>query len=1215
MGELARSAALTLFVAVSLLGVCAEEAGGLLESGPQLEIFEPVEAVAYGDSLWIYGRVIPSPDTGVGAARVDTLSWNIPELGKMAYIMFHRSGFFVQSIPISKEDGPLTLTLRLSDEMGRIDEWTLLINPGSPAPGVLPPTPEVLPPAPGVLPPAPGVLPPTPEVLPPTSEVLPPAPIKIESPTDGSFFTSTVEVTGSFGGAPLRIEWRVDALDLQGPAKSQPDGVFNFAFSTAGFSKPIVVEVRAIYDDGMSSASIRLENIGDGPYLDVKGIIDGDFYLNQIEVTGVIGSKDTLSEVKTLSWRFASMPENRRSIFFDDEGLFSLNIDLSNEEGLLSLEFEAEDRNGNKTRLNFRLRDGRLPPQLTLEFPTEDTSYGAAGMFVSGTVIDPYEDIPDYGGLGDLAWMVRPMDVRLIDQFTSGSIQLARDGSFLIPLHMQIFEGDVELHIAVAGANGAVTETALPIPRGKSDVSSFRVLGLDKSARLSWDSVPDADRLVVELADDDKESEIEVTTANNGELVVDSLINGELYEFQLRVISARGNFSSHVARAIPLSGETLKPIATGGYRQIQLKWPSIPGTQEYFVFRSEGNGDFTLLNPPISKTSFLDSKARYGVQYSYAIAPVEFPESLSNPTSARTLQAPKRRLEVVARYGGVIPEDIYLQGDYAFVAAGGNGLRIIDINDPIKPVVVGRVESERMVGIAVRGDYAFISDRNEGLLVANIVAPTKPFVVGSRLAGQATAIAIRGDYAYITDEQRGLRTYDVSNTRNPQRIGVLEGFDAYDLAIVDATILVPAGLRGLAIIGLENPGTPTLLSTVEAGDVRSIEIRDNLACLIDSAGDILLLDISNPQTPRRFSRIAEARAKHLAIEKNYILVSRLDGGLDLYNVDNPSEPTFFGTAALGKLGRLAFKDDYIYAGTDRGIIVIQTYLVGNSFVSSGWETQGLSYSLALSDRELVVADHKGGVSVFNSESDVGRPTQVIQSSFAMNVALMNDFLAVADAIDGLSVYSRLPNNNRWSESILEDAIGPALDVDIYDTTVIAAFEGMNPVLLQISEGAVANSIEIPFLGAKEVSVGELFAAVANGQELRVYGVGDFVELERFNLEDIKDLHIYQNQLYAVGDFGMAIYAFLDSGDFKLLSLMSAEYVHSISVAGGFAFLSCGPEGLLVVNVKDPTQPFIASRSLDVFATAAEAIPGAGRVYVANIDGVQVVDLVIPSWLE
>ena len=1195
-GELARVIVLALLVATGMIGIYAEETGGPLETAPWLEIFEPMGTVGYGDSLRIHGRVHPSPDIGVGDVRVDTLTWNILELDKMAYIMFHRSGFFVQSIPIAEDDGPLTLKLRLTNKMGKIDEWTFSMNPKLPKPEIPPP----------VLIPEPG-----PE---PESEL---APIRIKSPADGSFYGSTVEVTGSFGGTPLRIEWLVDALNLQGPAKLHPDGTFNFAFSTLGFSELIVVEIRAIYENWMDSTSISLENAGDGPYLDVKNLIDGGFYLDQVEITGVIGrnpnGEDRVSEIKTLSWWLASKSENRRTIFFDDEGAFSFITDLSDEVGSITLEFEAEDKNNNKTRLNFRLRDGRLPPLLTLDFPIEDTRYGAAGMFVSGTVTDPYEDSSDYGGIGDLAWTVRPADVRITDQLIDGSVQLVRDGSFSIPLYMQIFEGDVELHVKVAGGNGEIAESVLLIPRGKSDVPSFEVLGLNESARLSWDSVPDADRMVVELVNDNKKTEVEVAAANNGELVVDSLINGELYEFQLRVISERGNFSSHVVRAIPLSGETLKPLAKGGYRQIQLNWPSIPGTQEYLIFRSEGTGDFELLGPPINEVSFVDSMARYGIQYSYAIAPMEFPENLSNPTSARTIIAPKFRMEKVADYEGLIPEDIFIQGDYAFVAAGHNGLRIIDINDPIKPVAIGSIESEEAMGVVVKGDYAFISDRNRGLLVANIIAPTKPFIVGSRLAGQAGAIGVRGEYAYIADEKLGVRTYDVSDVRNPQRVDILEGFNAYDLAIVDTTMLVPAGLKGLGIISLENPETPVLLNTVQTGDVQSIEVRDNLACLIDSVGDILLLDISNPRALRSFSRIANARASYLTIGNDYILVSKLDGGLDLYNVDNPSEPTFFGTVSLDRLKHLKFNNDYVYAGTDKGIVVIQTYLVGNSFVSSGWKTQGHSYGLALSKKELVVADHRGGVQIFNSEA--GEPFQVIQSSFAKEVAVANDLLAVADAVDGLSVYNRLPRNNRWGDSILEDSIGPAVDVDIYGTVVIAAFEGMNPVLLQISEGDVVNSIDIPFLGAKAVSVGELFAVVADDQEFRVYGIKDLAELKRLKLEGIKDLHIYQNRLYAAGDFGMAIYALPNSRELELLSLMPSAHVRSISIAEGYAFLSSGPEGLLVVNVKDPMQPFVASKSSEVFATAAEAVPGAGLVYVTDIDGVQMVDLVIPTWLE
>ena len=56
-------------------------------------------------------------------------------------------------------------------------------------------------------------------------------------------------------------------------------------------------------------------------------------------------------------------------------------------------------------------------------------------------------------------------------------------------------------------------------------------------------------------------------------------------------------------------------------------------------------------------------------------------------------------------------KDVYVTGDYAYVADGGSGLQIIDITDPTTPILAGSYDTPGFAqGIYVSGNYAYAGD-------------------------------------------------------------------------------------------------------------------------------------------------------------------------------------------------------------------------------------------------------------------------------------------------------------------------------------------------------------------------------------------------------------------------------------------------------------------------------------------------------------------------
>lgn len=130
-------------------------------------------------------------------------------------------------------------------------------------------------------------------------------------------------------------------------------------------------------------------------------------------------------------------------------------------------------------------------------------------------------------------------------------------------------------------------------------------------------------------------------------------------------------------------------------------------------------------------------------------------------------------------YGG----DVYVRGNFAYVAGGSYGLRIIDITNPLNPYEIGFNADSGINYLHISGNYAYaiawhtfriydVTDSTNPVLIYN-----EPYLGYGPLwgiCGWLNYIAITGEgWQYASGGC--LYIYDVSDPYNPQRIYTLEG--------------------------------------------------------------------------------------------------------------------------------------------------------------------------------------------------------------------------------------------------------------------------------------------------------------------------------------------------------------------------------------------------------------------------------------------------------
>ncbi|MEM4390460.1 MAG: VWA domain-containing protein [Candidatus Diapherotrites archaeon] len=173
---------------------------------------------------------------------------------------------------------------------------------------------------------------------------------------------------------------------------------------------------------------------------------------------------------------------------------------------------------------------------------------------------------------------------------------------------------------------------------------------------------------------------------------------------------------------------------------------------------------------------------------------------------------------------------IFVEGKYVYVAGEGlgrsdSGLIIIDAGNSAQGSMqtIGRLDTTDPRDVFVDGNYAYLADGSAGLRIINITNKTNPTLVGTyNTPGTAYDVIVDGNYAYVADLSGGLRIINITNKSNPtlasyyttgnyiRGIDLQKGITANDknVYITDSGYLY--NLR------VSNPNSPTLLASYRA---------------------------------------------------------------------------------------------------------------------------------------------------------------------------------------------------------------------------------------------------------------------------------------------------------------------------------------------------------------------------------------------------------------
>ncbi|MDD4351659.1 MAG: S-layer homology domain-containing protein [Candidatus Gracilibacteria bacterium] len=347
--------------------------------------------------------------------------------------------------------------------------------------------------------------------------------------------------------------------------------------------------------------------------------------------------------------------------------------------------------------------------------------------------------------------------------------------------------------------------------------------------------------------------------------------------------------------------------------------------------------------------------------------------------------------------------DIFVDGDYAYVANGADGVLTLDVSDQAGMTIGDTVTlSDDADAIYVEGDYAYVCAEGK-LYVVDVADPEDiDDTNNDTTEGDCLELVADSEYVYIADGDKGLSIFEI-NDDDVTEVGD-GGFDGgWDGDVVDifvegnyAYLAVDDADNGLVVVDISSPSALTADDVVDMietdADATGVFVDGDYAYVTIGSEGLQVFDISDPtnikdkDTDENVIDSSGGNANAVYFSDRYAFVADKDNGIKVVKVTSGSIATSVSEDIDFDLGTdqcvSVFVDDgWAYLACEESGV----FSVNVDDISSGGSGDGPDYT----DGDLYVyAAYEGD----DSDGSREKPYAAIQD--AIDAASKNDEIMV-----------------------------------------------------------------------------------------------------------------------------------------------------------------------------------------------------------------------------
>ena len=285
----------------------------------------------------------------------------------------------------------------------------------------------------------------------------------------------------------------------------------------------------------------------------------------------------------------------------------------------------------------------------------------------------------------------------------------------------------------------------------------------------------------------------------------------------------------------------------------------------------------------------------------------------------------------IGEWGTGIYRDVFVKNSYAYIAAGGNGLDIVDINNPSNPTIIGNqnLDSETKA-VYVSGNYAFVACIN-GLHIVDVTVPTAPRVLGfyaitaytdsfHGISPTATGVTVEGNYAFLAIifgkyNSLTIDIIDVTDPTKPKATGASiqsgEDYSFYRLPLQkngNYLFFHNSLENAMEIVDISTPTSPKRKNPIYS--VTHFAVGGNNAYVFYN-NELKILDIQDPENPQEIGNTTvDGQVVEMVAAGNYLYMiyelSQTESEIHIFDVSDPSAPRPSGDISFSSTSSALF---------------------------------------------------------------------------------------------------------------------------------------------------------------------------------------------------------------------------------------------------------------------------------------------------------------------
>lgn len=328
---------------------------------------------------------------------------------------------------------------------------------------------------------------------------------------------------------------------------------------------------------------------------------------------------------------------------------------------------------------------------------------------------------------------------------------------------------------------------------------------------------------------------------------------------------------------------------------------------------------------------------------------------------------------------------LFAANEHIFIADRKNGLRVVEAINPASPAQIGSWNIFSFAhSVEADENFAYVAAGFNGVRIFSLSDLNHPVEVGSFLAdGLFYTLKLSGTRLYagtmINSPEMGMYVLDISNPAHPQEIGYYQDIgECWGIDVAGNTIYV-ADANDLKVFDFSNPPNLNLVGSYPLVP-RGLTVRDGLAYVSQEFDGVRIYNVSNPAAISLVGSFASSTSfTHgpVGLGGNYAYVSD-NGGLRILDITNPAAPTEVSyTSTHDETNWLVLSGSRVYLS--EGSYGFSVYDVSDPAAPQMIDqasVPGAVQALTLNNGRLFTASGEGGLQIFTEIAVAAQSQQI-----------------------------------------------------------------------------------------------------------------------------------------------------------------------------------------------------------------------------------------------